>query len=448
MGVYNLNNLRKNDNKKIIIFDDDPTGSQTVHNIPLYLEFDEDIIENAILDDSTKGFFVLTNTRAMNEKEATELNRDLSYMIDVAATKHNIDYGIISRGDSTLRGHFPLELDVIKRNITKHIDGYILLPFFKEGGRVTLDDVHYIIEDDQIIPVGETQFAKDHTFGYDSSNLKDYVVEKYGESISREEVLSISLDMLRENKDEVFKTLMGMNNQICIVNAQTYEDLDSFVSVLLKAEKECKNFLFRTAASFVKSRLGLKDKELINAQEVDVQKQRGGVIVVGSYVDKSVKQLNYILENMDLHNIIIDVDDLLKNNKIGSYIEHAKIIDDNIKKGRDSIISTSSLVVNNNKNLSSLEIGNIVSSYLSNIINSLTERPAFVVAKGGITSYDIAYKGLHVKKVIVEGQIIYGVPIWITGEESKFSDLLYVVFPGNVGSVEDLYNVVKKLRLF
>lgn len=447
MKDCHIEQLKKNDTKKIVVFDDDPTGSQTVNGIPLYLEFNQEIITEAMNDKSTKGFYILTNTRAMNESDTIELNRELCGLVDQCSKKYGIDYEIISRGDSTLRGHFPLELQVIEDGIDKEIHGYILMPFFEEGGRITMNDIHYVTEDDQLIPVGDTQFSKDHTFGFTSSNLKEYVVEKYRGKMKTEDVYSISIDMLRDNIEDAYQILKSMDGHVCIVNAQTYDDVDSFVRILLRAEKEGKNFLFRTAASFVKKRLFLEDKELFSPSEFGIDNSKGGIIVVGSYVDKTTKQLNYLKENGKVEVIALDVNNILDNNNFdSSYKDCAKIIEENIKRGLDTVISTSRMLIRENKKYTALEIGNIVSNYLSNIVNSITEKPSYVVAKGGITSHDIAYKGLHIRKAMVQGQIIPGVPVWTTGDESNFPDLLYVVFPGNVGDEKDLFNVVNKLR--
>ena len=51
------------------------------------------------------------------------------------------------------------------------VDGEILCPFFLEGGRVTIDNVHYVKEGNILIPAGMTEFAKDQSFGYPSPRI-------------------------------------------------------------------------------------------------------------------------------------------------------------------------------------------------------------------------------------------------------------------------------------
>lgn len=70
----------------------------------------------------------------------------------------------------------------------------------------------------------------------------------------------------------------------------------------------------------------------------------------------------------------------------------------------------------------------------------------FIVAKGGITSSDLASKALSAKKATVLGPVIPGVPLWKMDEESRFPGIRYVVFPGNVGDETALAEVCNRLR--
>jgi len=46
----------------------------------------------------------------------------------------------------------------------------------------------------------------------------------------------------------------------------------------------------------------------------------------------------------------------------------------------------------------------------------------------------------------VLGQILPGVPVWKLGAESRFPNLAYIVFPGNVGDAHSLADVVRQLK--
>ncbi|HOT21945.1 MAG TPA: four-carbon acid sugar kinase family protein, partial [Sedimentibacter sp.] len=322
-GIYK-NNEEMNVNfeeqgKKIVILDDDPTGTQTVYDLPIYTRVDYEIIQKIFQDNNIKAFYILTNTRSMSKEKVMELDSKIARNIDLVSKRTGIDYELIVRGDSTLRGHFPLELNIIKDNISKKIDGYFLIPFFQEGGRITVDDVHYVKENNTFIPVGETQFARDHTFGFTSSNLKDYVEEKTNCLVLKDQVVSISLEELRSNSSAVFNKIMDLNGRICIVNAENYSDIQAFVNGLIKAEYQGKNFLFRTAASFVKSRIGLKDNGLLDGNTLNIIDNRGGLIVAGSYVNKTSQQINHLMKETSIYSIEIDVLSILTESDMDIY---------------------------------------------------------------------------------------------------------------------------------
>ncbi|GAA3316813.1 hypothetical protein GCM10020331_013930 [Ectobacillus funiculus] len=172
----------KNLNKKIIVLDDDPTGVQTVHGISVYTDWSLDSIEKKGFQEENSMFFILTNSRGFTAAETTKAHQEIAANIVEAAKRSNREFTIISRGDSTLRGHYPLETQVLKETVEANsdmkFDGEVILPFFKEGGRFTIDNIHYVQYDEYLVPAGETEFAKDRTFGYTKSHLGEWTEEK------------------------------------------------------------------------------------------------------------------------------------------------------------------------------------------------------------------------------------------------------------------------------
>ncbi len=82
---------------------------------------------------------------------------------------------------------------------------------------------------------------------------------------------------------------------------------------------------------------------------------------------------------------------------------------------------------------------------LCDVVSAIEGRPGFLVAKGGITSIEIARRALQCPEAEVLGQALKGVPVWRLGAGSKWSDVPYVVFPGNVGDEAALANVTGML---
>ena len=173
-----LNKEITRNQKKIVVLDDDPTGVQTVHDISVYTNWEKDTIRQGF-EESNNLFYILTNSRGFTTEQTTEAHNAIAEVVDEVAKETGREYIFISRSDSTLRGHYPLETELLKANYEKNtgktIDGEILCPFFKEGGRFTIDDVHYVKYGEELIAANETEFAKDKTFGYTAAPMPEYV---------------------------------------------------------------------------------------------------------------------------------------------------------------------------------------------------------------------------------------------------------------------------------
>ena len=434
----------KNFTRKIVVLDDDPTGVQTVNGIYVYTDWSDESIA-AGFSEKNSMFFILTNSRAFSETKTRDEHKKIAERISAAAKKFGKDFMIVSRCDSTLRGHYPLETQTLRETLEacgRKVDGEILIPFFKEGGRFTIGDVHYVQEGDYLVPAGETEFAKDKTFGYTASNLAEYVAEKTHGAFKKESVTCISLDELRGgNVDKIAARLENVRdfNKV-IVNAVDYVDVEVFALALLKAFAAGKNFIFRTAAAFTKIIGGVKDKPLLGKAElVDETNPNGGLIIVGSHVHKTTAQLDDLKKIPSIAFIEFDVSDLSAVDKI---IRQAE---ENISRGQTTAIYTSRKVLDAGNAEKNLAASVNISDALTGIVNRLNVRPKFLIAKGGITSSDVGTKGLSVKKALVLGQVAAGIPVWKIGAESKFPGMSYIIFPGNVGAVDTLRKIVEML---
>ena len=437
--------------KKIVVLDDDPTGTQTVHGVSVLTDWSVDILSKALASDS-KLFFILTNSRSLNAEEAETLNRDVARHLAEASSRTGTAFELISRSDSTLRGHYPGEIDWLVDELDLACDGVILAPFFPEGGRYTIKDVHYVAAGEWLVPAGDTEFAQDPTFGYQHSNLRDWVEEKTGSMIRREDVAAVSLDTLRTRGPEaVTDILLALHDrQPCVVNAADYRDLEVLVSALLKAQSMGKSFVFRTAASFVRVRGGITPRPLLSRSEMlETEKpQQAGLLLVGSYVDKTTRQLKAVMEAGLVHPIEVSVSALLDPETYEAEVGRSlKQVEQIIHSGETAAVFTSREVVRPEERAAFLRIGQTISQGLIDIVRGLGVQPAWLVAKGGITSSVIATQGLGVRQAQVMGQILPGVPVWKLGAESRFPGCPYVVFPGNVGGEDALVRLVEKLNL-
>lgn len=440
-------------NGKIIVLDDDPTGVQTVHDVYVYTDWSIDNIRRGFREEN-KLFYILTNSRSFTKEQTTICHNEVITNVEIVAKEEDIDFIIISRSDSTLRGHYPLENEILKKGIEKNggqVDGEIICPFFAEGGRFTIENIHYVKQEGRLIPAGETEFAKDKTFGYKSSNLLEYVEEKTAGKYKANSVISIATKDLKEkNIDKIYKQLMDVVNfNKIIVNSSSYEELTVFIVALYKAMKQGKRFLFRVAASFVKVIGGIADAPLLQKKDmVRNHLTNGGIIVVGSHTNKTTSQLEELRKLRNIEFIEFNSDLVLDEKLFEKEIKKVvKEEEEFIKKGINVVVYTKRklLVVENDTKEEALIRSVKISKAVARLVKELVVTPSFVVAKGGITSSDIGVKSLRVKRALVLGQVEPGIPVWETDAESKFPGIPYIIFPGNVGEISTLKKVVEVL---
>jgi uncharacterized protein YgbK (DUF1537 family) len=447
--------------RKLVVIDDDPTGTQTVHDIELFTIWNTPMLTEA-LQHEPRLFYLLTNSRSMPESDAVQVNRETARQLVEASQATGIECVVASRSDSTLRGHYPVEIFALEKVLAtsahERFDGHLVVPAFFEGGRYTINDVHYVATptagSDTLLPAHETPFAQDAVFGYKTAYLPAWIEAKSDGYWKANQVVSIGLELIRAGgPDAVATRLKAVKGGMpVVINAAGYGDLAVVVLGLLRAEAAGKRFLYRTAASFVRLRGALKEKPPLAVNEIvgdTASAKAGGLVVVGSYVPGSSMQLENLLTLPHVIGIELPVERVIRSateagdvsRKAGRQLEAA------IENGRVGVIYTSRKLVTSVNRAENLEIGKKVSAALIAAFQEVTSRPRFIIAKGGITSHDVAQKGLGAARARVLGQLFPGVPVWRlqTGPESRFEGVPYIVFPGNVGGPESLREAVKLL---
>jgi uncharacterized protein YgbK (DUF1537 family) len=433
--------------RKLIILDDDPLGCQTVYDLPIVTDWSAATLRAELAGDAP-ACFVLTNSRSMPAGQAERVYEGIGRRLSRLEAQTGQAFNILTRCDSTLRGHFPGEIEALQRGMNRPFSACLFIPFFAEGGRLTINDVHYITEDKQLIPIGQSSYAQDAVFGFQASNLREWVAEKTNGRIIPQHIPSISLADIRQGGPErVAGRLRGLDNGlICIVNAAEQRDIEVFVQGLLLAEAAGKRFLYRTAASFIPARLGLPPRPLLTASDLDLPAPGGGLIIVGSHVPQTTSQLQALLAMPGLHSTEVRVPALLDEHQRQAEIERVvKQVESGLGSQQDVVIYTSRQPVQGKDIESSLQLGRQISGSLAAITRLLSTRPRYLLVKGGITASDLATQALQVQRAIVLGQLMPGIPVWRLGSESRFPHLCFIVFPGNVGDTQALVTAVSRL---
>lgn len=425
-----------------LIIDDDPTGIQTVHGVRVCMVWSQAIVTDLFRNDTLA--FIQTNNRARTEAEAVQICREIVRYAVEASRQTGRAFSVISRGDSTLRGHYPAEPETIRQTLHQAgltVDGEILCFFLAEAGRVTQNNIHYIRQPDgTLTPVSDTEFARDAVFGYHTADLTRYVEEKTGGRVRAEDVRSLPLDWLEsEQVDRCIDLLMSLRTGTpVVVNATTQRHVEVAVWAIRQAEQLGKRFVFRTAAAFVKAYGGITGRPLLTRAELQPYLTDGPVLtVVGSHTENTNRQLAELLQEPRTAAIEVDVVALLADEE-ATIRWVVQAIDEAVGRNLEPVVFTSRTVQKALTNEANLALSRRIATALSDVVRTCPRRPRAVVAKGGITSSDVVTTGLGIESALVLGQILPSIPVILSSLTSRFSDLPVVIFPGNTGRVEDL----------
>lgn len=436
-----------NSQPKIIVLDDDPTGSQTVHSCLLLTCWDRETLRLG-LRDSSPIFFILTNTRALPAETAASVIREVCHHLKEAIKLENIkDFLVVSRSDSTLRGHYPIETDVIAEELGD-FDAHFMIPAFFEGGRITRNSIHYLIINGVETPVNQTEFARDSVFAYTHAYLPDYVEEKTKGRIKSTQVERFLLNDIRSG---VLSRLNQLShNQCVVVDGENQADFQKFAEDILTATRQGKRFLFRSAASILTSLASLGIQPIPPEKMAEyVRGGKPGVILVGSHVKKTTEQLEKLLQEPGVIGVEVNVSHLLEDSpEQRDFLlqETLKKVAEIHQKGLTPVVYTSRQELTFPDSQTRLNFGIAVSNLLMDIVRGLPLDIGFLISKGGITSNDVLSTGLALKTARLLGQILAGCSVVRTPENHpQFPNLPVVLFPGNVGDSQALATVYQRL---
>ncbi|TKV29163.1 hypothetical protein FDK12_05835 [Arthrobacter sp. NamB2] len=443
----------------LVVLDDDPTGTQSVADLPVLTTWTVEDFAWAFAMDGP-AVYVLTNTRSLDPQEAFERNRQVVRNARVAAGESRA-VTFVSRSDSTLRGHFPLEPDAIAGTLAndfdEQIDGVVIVPAFPEAGRITIGGVHYMRQDHgTVVPVSETEFAQDATFGFTHSELARYVEEKSGGRIPAASVIGIDLSVLRQPDEQRTAHAVAAildrahDGSIIVADCVSENDLRRLALGLEAAEARGKRFIYRVGPPFVRGRIGQEMRAPLSADDVFgalEPRDRGGLIVVGSHVGLTSRQLAELTRQHPAATVIeIDVQILLAGGR-GAYLDQAVGEVTAALTAGDVVLHTSRQLVRADDAAASLRIARSVSDALVEVVNRTlkTYAPRFVIAKGGITSSDVATHGLEIRRALVRGPMLPGIVSLWEPVQGPAQGIPYVVFAGNVGDDSSLAAVTRTL---
>ncbi|ABX09649.1 four-carbon acid sugar kinase family protein [Prochlorococcus marinus] len=443
-----------NNFKKIIVFDDDPTGSQTVFDCPLLLTLDEETILRS-LKLSSPLLFLLANTRSLSPYIVEARTKEICQSLLRALKKTSIkteDVLFISRGDSTLRGHGILEPYILNEELGP-FDATFHVPAFFEGGRTTVDDVHLL----DGIPVHKSIFARDKVFGYSTSYLPKWLQEKSKGSIVQNNVSSISISDLEQaiSSESGMKNLLTFLsklscNEMVVVNANLPKHLDVF-AFAIKTLKGKKRFLFRSAASLLNaiSKIDSSSNSIKNFSDLRVKnrfnKPRPGLVLVGSHVQLADDQLERLLTENACIGVELPLDKIrriLEEECSETLISELKKsyaikIKDILYQGKTPVLYTTRRELKFDSSAKRLTFGLVIAQVMAALSSEVIDDIGYIISKGGITTHILLSEGLKLDLVHLKGQIIPGISV-VSSYNKNQLNLPIITFPGNLGNQNTL----------
>lgn len=443
----------------LVVLDDDPTGTQSVSGLPVLVRWEEDDFRWAFTyrmgTRTASAVYVLTNTRSLDPAEAETRNREVVTNALAAAAATGTTLGFVSRSDSTLRGHYPLETDAIAVTLQEiagqGTDGVVIVPAFPDAGRITIGGVHYMRAGGVLTPVANTEYAKDASFGFENSELAKYVEEKSDGRLKSKDVIVLDVNIVRGGAAGIAEAVASATDSTpIVVDIVTENDLRALALGLGEAESRGKRLLYRVGPPFVRARIGQAERAALSGEEAFAGKgpaTGGGLIVVGSHVGVTTRQLEVLTSQHRAAIVEIQVELLLNEALASDHISATASAVAGALAGADVILHTSRLLVKAGDPAESLRIARTVSAAVVDVVRrTLRLRlPRFVIAKGGITSSDVAAHGLEIRHAIVRGPMLPGIVSLWEPMDGPARGIPYIVFAGNVGDERSLLDVVRKL---
>jgi uncharacterized protein YgbK (DUF1537 family) len=435
--------------RKVIVLDDDPTGSQTVHSAPLLLRWDPDSLRRGLRHPSPL-LFVLANTRALEPEAARERVREICrglrlVLAELEAAGELERWLVVSRGDSTLRGHFPLEVEAIQAELGP-FDATLLVPAFLPGGRTTRGGVHYLHGQ----PVHTTDFARDRLFGFSSSFLPEWVAEKTRGAISADAVERLALAELDGSAAVLQDRLAGFSAQrLVAVDAERPEQLAALGEAVWRSERR---LLFQSAASLINGLVPLPPQPLDPAGLAALRRCGASaerlpvLVVVGSHVPLADQQLEQLLQEPACEGVEIPVAKLARvldgpatpeliRSLERSWLEQLQAVLDEgctpvLFSSRGELVCVSA----QERRRFGLELA----ALMARLAAALAPQLGLIISKGGITTHTLLADGLELDWVELQGQLLPGLSVVLTPADAKVPGLPVITFPGNLGDVSGL----------
>ena len=443
----------------VVVLDDDPTGTQAVSGVPVLTSWDDDDLRWA-LRQGAPAVFVSLNTRSLGPAEARRRVGEATAAALRASAAEGRRAVFVSRSDSTLRGHFPLETDAVQDALAAagrpRADAVLVVPAFLDSGRVTVDSVHLVLGAAGPVPAAETEFARDPAFGYRSSHLAAWVEEKSAGRWRADDVARITIDDIRGGGVAAVAAILEGLRDGCpvVVDAADPSDLLVVAAAARHAEGAGRTLVYRVGPSFVRARAGLPPAARLGRAELAAIRARSdgggghgpGRRRLARRADDGAAPGPARAATASRPSSSTPRRCSTARSREAALAGAAAAAGAALAAG-DVVVHTSRTLVGGADADASLAVARAISAALVELVRRIVavRTPGWVVAKGGITSSDVGAQALGIRQAWVRGSLLPGgVSLW---EPSAAAVRVpFVVFPGNVGGPDGLREAVLALR--
>jgi uncharacterized protein YgbK (DUF1537 family) len=416
-----------------VVLDDDPTGVQTLAGIRVLLDWTPERIAAALA--GRRAVHLITNSRALTPERA----RSVVEAAARAALAGLPEADLVLRGDSTLRGHLLEEYLAVRDAAMPDCDPVLLLvPALPSAGRITVDGVHLIERDGDRVPLHETEYARDGVFAYRDARLLSWADDRSGGWFPATNGRGLTLSALRRDGPsavaDALDALAAVGAPAVLApDAETVADVDAIARGSERAVAGGAHVVVRCAPLFAGVLAHTTARGTVPAPRAN----GGGLLVVcGSYVPTTTRQLGRLTAHRHGTLVEVDVDALASDDPAGEIDRAAAAVSAVLRRRELAVVATPR---ERSPGASSLEAGARIASALARVAGAVEPRPPVVIAKGGITAAVTLREGFGIDEAEVVGPVMPGVSYW-SGE-----GLDYLVVPGNVGDDDLLVELVRSV---
>lgn len=408
---------------KTIVLDDDPTGTQSASDVTVLFDATADTITDALR--TAQSVYIQTNSRAIDEGAARNLVAAIHRDGIEAGHRLGTDIRFVLRGDSTLRGHVFAETE----EFLKPESVILFVPSFPDGGRTTLEGTHYVNVGGKNIPAHESEYADDPVFPFNTSVLVDYVQEKSGRLAT-----AVALDGVRSVAPLVQAIKSATPGSVILPDAVTDEDIHCIAEAVEQAIGQGASVVVRCASPLAAMLAGVASQGLLTLPVLPAPEPT--LLVCGSHTAGASGQIATLKATWGKP-LLIDTETALNAPEVAGQQAAASLRGRLDERGLAIVASSRERSAEHN----TLHHGEQVMTALTSAVSALRSEVRVVIAKGGITSAEVARTGLGACQAYVMGQILPGVSLWRIDVDG--TQMLYVVVPGNVGDDNTLLKVIQ-----